>query len=939
MNKKWVLLLPLSVLFFSFDIPGFNNSPDLDHASVLKSLNRATLEKGRQIYTKSCIACHGEKGTASNPQARSFSKDPLRFGNKPYDMWRTISNGAGLMAPQTWLSPTERYYVIQYIRETFIKSSNPKQYFKIDDKYLASLPKSQKSIAQQLAISKKEALAGSQKYGQEWFQNHKSDYGTAIHSQLKNHGSAVLTLQLGHGYNLSYNLLRMGITACWKGGLNLSETKYQKYRGEGQPFIQGKEIEGLDQWEWTYNDRIDQLEKITSPRSPLPKEYLDYRGHYLYKKDVVLSYAVVGRNVLEFPQAISLNKQVILSQTIYISAGASPQKVYIGYLSNGQQYGSGKGIATLINPKTKKFLSAAILSAQKDIKCEVDSLNRMVLTVPASTVALTLQVLRTTGNKPEALRSFAQFVQKRSALNSIPDISKMIVGGPAQWAKKVIATGELNANNAHFDPIFREDIDRSIPTKAVPIPADYPYTIDRIGLPFNNAYNAWVRPTCLGFKSDGSLVIGTYTGDVWLAKGVDDSLKHIRWQRIATGLFEPMGLKIIKDEIYVTTRLGIILLHDLNGDGETDFYEHFHNDQDVSSFFHSFNFGLETDSKGFLYYNKAGEYTDNKDPGNVIKISPDGKYWESIATGFRVNNGITISPDDKILVSDNQGDWEPANKICLIKKGAYYGYVPNLVSDGWSPDGKKFTKDQMLEGQIKPEIVKVPDSFQQPILWMPQEFDNSPGGGVWSDKTWGPLGNQFIHTSYGTGWVYYVGMQEVGGITQGSMMALPFQLDAGIQRATVNPVDKQVYVTGLTGWDDPEAIKYGVLCRVRYKGGEGHLLMGTQIVHDGIKLHFNFILDDTICKNLSRFDITQWNYKWTHHYGSAHYSIKQPEKEGEDKLQVQNAELADEGKSVILHIPNIGPAQTMRLRFEVKGKDGVKLKDFVYLTIHKIPTE
>ena len=63
-----------------------------------------------------CMACHGANGSSSYPQARSFSKDKLRFGNKPYDMWRTITDGGGLMAPQTWLTPTERYYVIQYIR-------------------------------------------------------------------------------------------------------------------------------------------------------------------------------------------------------------------------------------------------------------------------------------------------------------------------------------------------------------------------------------------------------------------------------------------------------------------------------------------------------------------------------------------------------------------------------------------------------------------------------------------------------------------------------------------------------------------------------------------------------------------------------------------------------------------------------------------------------
>ncbi|MDP4252233.1 MAG: cytochrome c, partial [Bacteroidota bacterium] len=350
-KRNAVLFISVPVLMFC--LPGATTftPPDIDHAAVIKSLNKTTLEKGRQIYIKSCIACHGADGTASNPQARSFGRDKLRFGNKPYDMWRTISNGAGGMAPQTWLSPVERYYVIQYIRETFMKKSNPGQYFKITESYLAKLPKPQRSVNEQLALTKKQALLGSQKYGQEYFQHINSNYGTAIHSQLKDRATATLTILLDHHINLSYNLLRMGTVAVWQGKLNLQDTKYKKYRGEGQPFIQGAEIPGLGLWQWTYGDQLDSLQKSTGVRTPLPTAYLDYHGHYVYKKDIVLSYAIAGRNVLEFPQAIKTGGQIILSQTLSVSPGESAQKIYIGHLENGNRRKS-KDITALINPES-----------------------------------------------------------------------------------------------------------------------------------------------------------------------------------------------------------------------------------------------------------------------------------------------------------------------------------------------------------------------------------------------------------------------------------------------------------------------------------------------------------------------------------------------------------------------------------------------------------
>lgn len=929
MKKQFYLLLPVVLLIICWRSSNSYFPTDIDHATVLRSLNKTTLEKGRRIYESSCLACHGANGTSSYPQARSFSKDNLHFGNKPCEMWRTVTNGAGLMAPQTWLSSAERYYVIQYIRETFMKKANPAQYFTITEKYLASLPKTTTSANEQAAITKTQALKGYQKYGQDWFLNHNSNYGTAIHSQLKNHTTSAFTITLDNQIKISYNLLRMGITAAWQGELNLAATKYKKYRREGEPVIQGKLLKEIDCWQWTYNDKLDSLQNATGVRSPLPKAFLDYHGHYVFNKKVILSYAIGGRDVFELPEALTVAGNIVLAQTLSVTPGTSSQKLIVGHLSKDDTTNPGN---------TRNFSNIAIVTSAPGIYLSVDVMNNIVLTIPGSAVSQAVQVLKLVAKNKQAITSFSSYITSRNTNKIIPNLADMTKGSKPQWTKITETKGVLNANRAHIDPTFRKDAKANDKTKLVSIPADYPYTIDNITLPFNNAYNAWIRPTCLGFKSDGTLLLGTYTGDVWEAKGIDDNLEHIRWRRIATGLFEPMGLKIVQDKIYVTTRNGIVLLHDLNADGETDFYENFFADEDISSFFHAFNFSLETDREGNFYYAKPGEYTDNKDPGNLMKISPDGKKSESLATGFRVNNGVTVAPDDRIFVSDNQGNWMPANKINLIEKGAFYGYVPNLTSGGqWSPDGRIFTKDQLVNDVISPEIVKVPESFYPPVIWLPQEFDNSPGGGVWTDASWGPYGNQFLHTSYGTGWAYYFMTQKVNEITQGAMVALPFQLDAGIQRAAVNPADKQVYVTGLTGWDDAQAVQYGVLSRIRYKGGDGHLIKDVAVVKGGIQLTFNFPLDENLVKNTANYSITQWNYKWTSNYGSADYSIREKGKEGTDKLVVNGVVLSPDGKSILLQIPELGPAQTVRLRLEVTGKDRTKIKDNIYLTIHKIP--
>ncbi len=933
--KSIVFVIMLTVAAFAFRVPSPVDD-DVNHAAILRQLNSETLEKGKRIYNSSCIACHGADGTAALPQARSFNKDVMRFGTRPYDMWQTITKGAGTMPAQSWLTPEERYYVIQYIRESFIKKANPGQYFAITPSYLESLPRSKNAIAQQRQIARSEALKGNIRYGQDWFSANAGNYGAAIYSQLKDQGTSMLTVQLGNNAYISYNLLRMGSTALWKGTMDLSETKYRKYRGEGQPAIKGTVWEGVNLWQWAYGGKSDSLHNATGVRTSLPEEYMQYHGHYTSQRRTILSYAIEGRNILEMPEVLNNNK--VIAHTLHLEPGGA-QSVYIGQLPGGNLV-LDSVFATLTAAGGKSFVAAAVSIHDPSVSYSADDSGRMILHIPASDRPMTIQVLRSAGKTVQELQAFKTYTATRRKNTPPADLTKMVQGGAPRWPQKIRVAGKLNTGRPHFDPLYSKDADKTSPAKAVSLPSDYPYAVDNIPLPFQNPWNAWIRPTSLGFKSNGDLVIATYTGDVWVATGIDASLKNIHWQRIAAGLYEPMGLKVVNDQIFVTCRNGIVLLHDLNGDGETDFYQNFYTDHDVSSFFHAFNFGLETDSQGNFYYAKVGAFTDNKEPGSVVKISPDGRNAEHIGTGFRTNNGITLTPDDRIFVSDNQGNWIPANKINLVRSGGFYGYVPNQYDAGkWSPDGKTFTSEQGVKGTLLPHVVPVPDAYDPPAIWLPQEFDNSPGGGAWSDESWGPLGNRFIHSSFGRGWLYAFYPQEVNGLTQGAMLALPFQFDAGIQRVAVNPADKQLYTTGLTGWDDGVASQYGVLARVRYKGGEGHMITGVSVVKDGIQLNCNFEPAAAAYTDLSKYRVTRYNYKWTSRYGSDHYSVSNPGTKGEDTLQVSRVSPGADGKSLVITIPELGPAETVCFRFEIPAKSGAVVKDAAYLTIHHMPEQ
>ena len=78
--KRTFLLLVISSVLFALIFYGTPQLPvGIDHAKVLNSLNKKTLQRGKEIYQSACFTCHGVNGTASLSQARSFIKDPMRF--------------------------------------------------------------------------------------------------------------------------------------------------------------------------------------------------------------------------------------------------------------------------------------------------------------------------------------------------------------------------------------------------------------------------------------------------------------------------------------------------------------------------------------------------------------------------------------------------------------------------------------------------------------------------------------------------------------------------------------------------------------------------------------------------------------------------------------------------------------------------------------------
>ena len=116
---------------------------------------------------------------------------------------------------------------------------------------------------------------------------------------------------------------------------------------------------------------------------------------------------------------------------------------------------------------------------------------------------------------------------------------------------------------------------------------DSAFAVDVLTHPDSNPWLCQMRFTGLDFLPGGNqAVLCTWDGDIWQVGGIDDRSGILSWRRIGSGLFQPLGLKVIEGQVYVSCRDQIARLRDLNGDGETDFYENFNSDHQITEHFH-----------------------------------------------------------------------------------------------------------------------------------------------------------------------------------------------------------------------------------------------------------------------------------------------------------------------------------------------------------------
>lgn len=837
----------------------------IDHAGMIRSLGRKNFQKGEKIYARVCVNCHGTRERAGSlPTALRFDRGAFKNGADPYALYRTLTYGYGMMTPQTWMVPQQKYDVIHYIREAFLKPFNPSQYREVDEALLAGLPRGHSRGPKPTEIEPWVAM----------------DYGNALSATLETPGDRPnfaykgIAVRVDPGPGgvsrgrawLAYEHDTLRATSGWSGrefidwnGINFNGRHQIHPRVTGEvSFSVPNGVGWADPASGRFDDpRIPARDGRTY--GPLPQTRGRYLGLYRQGDRVVLSYEIGGARILETPglaESIEGEGPPIFTRTLEVGPSRFELKTRLA------------GVGTAV----------AIAGEGEGVELSTEGGFRVLRFFPTTRPLSTTVLIG--GRDQGRVDRAAKRTPKPAGLASSPR------GGPNRW------------------PI-------ELKTRIAARSLDGPLVVEDLTLPTENPWSALIRPTGFDFFEDGkSAAVCTWDGDVWQVAGFDSPDGVLRWRRLESGLFQPLGLKIVNGSIHVGCRDQIVKLVDLDGDGAIDFDECFNSDHQVTEHFHEFAMDLQTDARGDFYYAKAARHglpAVVPQHGTLLRVGRDGARTEIVAGGFRAPNGVLVNDDGTFFMTDQEGFWIPKNRIDWVRPGRFYGNM-------WAYTNVVDPSDSAME---------------QPICWITNEFDRSPGEMVRvRGKSWRGLEGSLLNLSYGNGQIHVVPTEKVGDRMQGGMCALPLPLfPSGTMRGRFHPKDGALYVCGMFAWAGNRTSPGG-FHRIRPNGEPLIVPVGLRAKTAGLEIDFADPLDRKDFKETARFRVKVWSLKRSAEYGSKHYD--------ERELEVSGATISADGRTVFATIPKIAPTMGMEIRYQVRSASGKPVEGRIHNSILRL---
>jgi hypothetical protein len=124
------------------------------------------------------------------------------------------------------------------------------------------------------------------------------------------------------------------------------------------------------------------------------------------------------------------------------------------------------------------------------------------------------------------------------------------------------------------------------------------------------------------------------------------------------------------------------------------------------------------------------------------------------------------------------------------------------------------------------------------------------------------------------------------------------------------------------------ATQPGGLYRIRYTGRPAYLPVGLHAKSGELTIIFTDPIDRQAAADTANYALKVWDLKRTANYGSPHIN--------ERPLNVEAADLSDDGRTVTLKLPDLRPTWGMEIVCRLKSSDGKPIERVIHNSVFRL---
>jgi len=371
--------------------------------------------------------------------------------------------------------------------------------------------------------------------------------------------------------------------------------------------------------------------------------------------------------------------------------------------------------------------------------------------------------------------------------------------------------------------------------------------------------------TGLAWRRDGTLVVSSLEGRVWLGRDTDGDDLVDALAPFSDDLAAPYGVAVPDDEpdaIDVINKTGLLRLHDADRDGRAERTELIASGWGHTRDYHDWAVGLPRDRAGNYYVSLPCQQDDRSQAsaalrGTIVRLAPrmatpdDPRRFavESICGGLRFGQGLALSASEDLFVTDNQGNYTPFNELNHVVAGARYGFINKLESRaGYNPP------------------------FRAAAVEIPHPWTRSVNGICFLPKSFGSFAGHLIGCEYDTRRLVRISLEKVDGEWQGAVYSFSRE-PAGDEATFEGPLVCQVspqgdlFVGNLrdSGWGGGS--NTGSIVRIRPRGDLPPGIAEVRAHAGGFTIDFTAPVDRTRAADLANYAVSSYRRIPTPNYG------------------------------------------------------------------------